>query len=242
MRTYQLIIAYDGSRFRGWQRQPDTELTIQGILEKQISALAGYPVEVQGAGRTDGGVHAAAQTASIQLAGKIEPEYFREKLNQCLPEDIRVLGVKLMKNSFHARYSACGKRYEYAVDTGVRPNVFLRKYKFHYPEKLDIQKMRQAAAILEGTHDFTAFTDRPDEHSARRRIYQIQITESGNLVNIKYIGSGFMYGSNFDRNVVGSRDRKTDAGKCEKSLGTWCARRSWLFSTGLRTLCEACLL
>lgn len=193
MRTYQLIIAYDGSRFRGWQRQPDTELTIQGILEKQISALAGYPVEVQGAGRTDGGVHAAAQTASIQLAGKIEPEYFREKLNQCLPEDIRVLGVKLMKNSFHARYSACGKLYEYAVDTGVRPNVFLRKYTFHYPEKLDIQKMRQAAAILEGTHDFTAFTDRPDEHSARRRIYQIQITESGNLVNIKYIGSGFMY-------------------------------------------------
>lgn len=193
MRTYQLTIMYDGSRFRGWQRQPDTELTIQGILEKQISDLAGYSVEVQGAGRTDGGVHAAGQVASIQLSGKIETEEFRDKLNQKLPEDIRVLEVKLMKNTFHARYSACGKCYEYYIDTGERGNVFFRKYRYHYPKKLDIQQMRKAARILTGTHDFTAFTDRLDEHSGRRRIYQIEILEDGDLVKIIYKGSGFMY-------------------------------------------------
>ena len=77
MRTYKLTIAYDGSKFRGWQRQPDTELTIQGILEKNISELAGYPVEVHGSGRTDGGVHARGQTASFTLSGKIEEESFR---------------------------------------------------------------------------------------------------------------------------------------------------------------------
>lgn len=193
MRTYKLTIAYDGSRFRGWQRQPDTELTIQGILEKEISGLAGYPVEVNGSGRTDGGVHAKGQTASIVLSGKIEEERLREQLNAALPGDIRVLCVKLVKNSFHARYSAKGKCYEYCIDTGMRPDVFTRKYTFHYPEKLDVNKMRLAADTLTGSHDFSGFTDRADEKSAKRRIYDITIQTSGNFVKIRYRGSGFMY-------------------------------------------------
>ena len=93
MRTYKLTIAYDGSRFRGWQRQPDTGLTVQGILEREISALSGRTVEVNGSGRTDGGVHASGQTASVILPGKVDEWKFREDLNRKLPEDIRVRKV-----------------------------------------------------------------------------------------------------------------------------------------------------
>lgn len=193
MRTYKLTIAYDGSRFRGWQRQPDTDLTVQGMMEKKISELAGYPVEVQGSGRTDGGVHAVGQTASFSLSGKVEEKKFQEQLNQMLPEDIRVLQMELVKNSFHARYSACGKCYEYSIDIGERPNVFSRKYTFHYPRMLNVEDMRKAASMLVGTHDFAGFTDRVDEHSTRRRIYAIRITEEKNQIRIQYRGSGFMY-------------------------------------------------
>ena len=193
MRTYKLIIAYDGSRFRGWQRQSDTELTIQGILEKQISELMGYPVEVLGSGRTDSGVHAAGQTASVVLSGKVDDRQFQNVLNGRLPEDIRILHMELVKNGFHARYNARGKCYEYSIDTGERPSVFTRKYVFHYPHKLDVNKMQKAADTLIGNHDFAGFTDRADEHSTVRRIYGVKVRESGNLVKIEYRGSGFMY-------------------------------------------------
>lgn len=193
MRTYKLTIAYDGSRFRGWQRQPDTELTVQGILEKNISELAGYPVEVQGSGRTDGGVHAAGQTASIVLSGKVEGRQFQEMLNERLPKDIRILRIELVKNGFHARYHARGKCYEYRIDTRERPNVFSRKYVFHYPHELNVNKMRRAADTLTGSHDFAGFTDRVDEHSTIRRIYGIAVKEEGSLIKIEYWGSGFMY-------------------------------------------------
>lgn len=193
MRTYKLTIAYDGSRFRGWQRQPDTELTVQGILEKKISELTGYPVEVYGSGRTDGGVHASGQTASIVVSGKVDEVQFRGQLNDSLPEDIRVVRMELVKNNFHARYSARGKCYEYRIDTGERANVFSRKYTFHYPHELDVNKMQAAADTLIGIHDFAGFTDRVDERSTVRRIYNIAIGRSGDLVKIEYRGSGFMY-------------------------------------------------
>lgn len=193
MRTYKLTIAYDGSRLRGWQRQPDTDFTVQGILEKEISLLAGYAVEVQGSGRTDGGVHAAGQTADIVLSGKTDARQFQERLNRRLPEDIRILRMELVKNGFHARYNARGKCYQYSIDTAERPSVFSRKYTFHYPHKLDVNKMRQAADTLIGTHDFAGFTDRVDERSTVRRIYNIAVRQSGSLIKIEYRGSGFMY-------------------------------------------------
>lgn len=185
MRTYKLTVAYDGSRFRGWQRQPDTELTIQGILEKQISNMTGYDVEVNGSGRTDGGVHAKGQTASVVLSGKVDVATFLPLLNEHLPEDVRVLRMELVKNGFHARYSARGKCYEYTVDTAEKADVFTRKYVFHYPladgQTLDFENMRRAAQYLLGTHDFAAFTDRPDEKSNVRRIDEICIIrEPGN--------------------------------------------------------------
>lgn len=193
MRTYKLTIAYDGSRYQGWQRQPDTDLTIQGILEQTIWALKGYPVEVNGSGRTDGGVHAKAQTASIVLPGKIVEEEFRQALNQELPPDIRVADVELMKNGFHARYSAKGKCYEYQIDTREKADVFTRKYAYHFPEELNIPAMERAAECLIGKHDFAAFTDRNEDQSTIRTIYDIRIEVKGSKMWITYEGNGFMY-------------------------------------------------
>ncbi len=193
MRTYKLTIAYDGTRYQGWQRQPDTELTVQGILEQAVSALKGYPVEVNGSGRTDGGVHAEAQTASIHLSGKVEEEAFLRELNGMLPDDIRVNGMELVKNGFHARYSAKGKRYEYTVDTREKADVFTRKYCCHFPEKMDLKAMRKAAECLTGKHDFAAFTDRNEDQSTIRKIYDIRIEKQGSKVKLIYEGNGFMY-------------------------------------------------
>lgn len=193
MRTYKLTIAYDGTRYQGWQRQPDTELTIQGTLERAISSLKGYPVEVNGSGRTDSGVHAKAQTASIRLPGKVEEDAFLKELNRMLPEDIRVTGMELVKNRFHARYSATGKQYVYTIDTREKADVFTRKYCFHCPEHLDIEAMRAASEYLIGKHDFAAFTDRNEEQSTIRKIYDIRIEKQGNKVKILYEGNGFMY-------------------------------------------------
>lgn len=210
MRTYKLTIAYDGTRYRGWQRQPDTELTIQGILERTLQELKGYFIEVNGSGRTDGGVHARAQTASIRLPGKVEEAVVCREWNQRLPGDIRITSMELVKNSFHARYSARGKRYEYSVDLREKADVFTRKYMYHFPEKLNVKAMEKAAGYLVGKHDFSAFTDRNEEQSTVRTIYNIR-TElfysgtgagksagpgreaEGDKLRILYDGNGFMY-------------------------------------------------
>ena len=112
MRTYKLTIAYDGTRYQGWQRQANTERTIQGILENVISDAAGNHVEVNGSGRTDAGVHALGQVASVVLHGAVEEDFFTETVNQMLPTDIRIREACLVKNGFHARKSAVGKIYE----------------------------------------------------------------------------------------------------------------------------------
>ena len=193
MRTYKLTIAYDGTRYQGWQRQANTERTIQGILENVISDAAGNHVEVNGSGRTDAGVHALGQVASVVLHGAVEEDFFTETVNQMLPTDIRIREACLVKNGFHARKSAVGKIYEYCIDTGDKPDVFRRRYCFHYPYELDRERMRQAAALLKGTHDFAGYTDKKAEISTKRTIYDIMVSGQGSSVTIRYEGTGFLY-------------------------------------------------
>lgn len=193
MRNYKMIIAYDGTRYQGWQRQSNTEDTIQGVLERAISDVTGYPVTIDGSGRTDGGVHACGQVANVKLSGKVEEASFREELNIRLPEDIRIRRVELVKNSFHSRYSAKAKRYEYVVDTREKPDVFTRKYCYHFVEPLDVRAMRKAAVFMTGTHDFGGFTDKKDEKSTVRTIYQIGIAEEKGKIRFSFYGNGFMY-------------------------------------------------
>ncbi|MBY0759160.1 tRNA pseudouridine(38-40) synthase TruA [Sellimonas caecigallum] len=193
MRTYKLTIAYDGTRYQGWQRQAGVSNTIQHVVEKAICSVTGYEVKIQGSGRTDGGVHAFGQTASLRLSGKVEIPEFQNKLNTLLPEDIRILDMELVPNTFHGRRSAKGKCYVYYVDTREKQNVFTRKYTCHYPEKLNVGEMRAAASHLCGRHDFTSFTDRKDEISCTRRIDEIRIEEEKDKIILSFRGNGFMY-------------------------------------------------
>ena len=169
MQTYKLIVEYDGTRYKGWQRQVTTDNTFQGILEKIIGDICGYKVEVDGSGRTDGGVHSRGQCASVELRRIVDPEIFREEINKRLPEDIRVKEVTKQRKSFHARYDAKGKHYSYTVDTNDKASVFIRKYAFHLPCELNLDDMKKAADYLTGQHDFSAFTDLKDETKSRNR-------------------------------------------------------------------------
>lgn len=193
MRTYKLKIAYDGTRYQGWQRQMNTDRTIQGILENVISDAVGYAVEINGSGRTDAGVHAFAQTASVELSGAAEDGFFIEKINRRLPEDIRIREAELVKNGFHARKNAVGKMYEYFIDTGKKPDVFRRRYCCHFPHALDLEAMREAAGLLTGTHDFAGYTDNKSGVSTKRTIYDIIISAQDSNVSVRYIGTGFLY-------------------------------------------------
>lgn len=193
MRTYKLTVAYDGTRYQGWQRQANTEKTIQGILECAISDAVGYRVEVNGSGRTDAGVHAAGQTASVVLSGAAEDGFFTQSINDRLPGDVRITGAQLVKNGFHARKSAAGKVYEYHIDTGIKPDVFGRRYCYHFPHELDLGAMREAAGYLKGTHEFAGYTDKKDEKSTKRTIYDIMVSGQGGSVTIRYDGTGFLY-------------------------------------------------
>ncbi len=193
MRTYKLTVAYDGTGYQGWQKQTNTDRTIQGILENIITEETGYSAEVNGSGRTDAGVHASGQTASVVLPGRVDEEMFIRRINEKLPADIRILDMLLMKNGFHARKSAVGKVYEYHIDTRERPDVFRRRYCYHFPEHLDLEAMREAASYLIGTHEFAGYTDKKDEKSTKRTIYDIIISGQGGRVDIRYEGTGFLY-------------------------------------------------
>jgi tRNA pseudouridine38-40 synthase len=154
-RTLKIVLAYDGSDFVGWQRQP-AGASVQGCLEDALAAIEGARVPVVGAGRTDAGVHALAQVASCRLSHPLPPATLQRALNARLPDAIRVLGVEDVPESFHARYSARSKTYRYLVLNAPWAGPFERRYVWHVPQPLDHSAMRAAARVLEGPHDFAA--------------------------------------------------------------------------------------
>ena len=192
MRNYKLSVAYDGTRYKGWQRLPNEQNTIQGILEQAISNLLGYKITINGSGRTDAGVHANEQVANVKVAGKLDVLEWKKALNQQLPQDIFVKDVELVKNNFHGRYSATGKCYVYTIDTRQKPCVFTKQYTYHFPNKLDYEEMQKAIESLVGKHDFTAFCDKKEDKSCVRTIKSIQLTQNGHILTIEYCGDGFL--------------------------------------------------
>ena len=159
-RNYKFTIAYDGTRFFGWERQPGRD-TIQGKLESVLSRLQGSPVELTGAGRTDAGVHARAMVANAQLDVAESPEEIRDYMNRYLPDAIAVREVKEAAPRFHARYKALGKTYRYVCFDGPVKPVFDRKYVTLLDYRPDVERMQQAAALLQGQHDFASFCGNP---------------------------------------------------------------------------------
>ena len=192
--NYKLTIQYDGSRYDGWQKQGNTDNTIQGKLESVLSRLAEEPVEVHGAGRTDAGVHAEGQVASVKLPGNHPAAEVRSYLNQYLPEDIAVVAAEEADDRFHARLNATGKVYRYDLRLGDTPDVFRRKYQYRVEEPLDVEAMRQAAALLTGTHDYRAFcANKRYKKSTVRTVREIHIEVKDADMTITYHGDGFLY-------------------------------------------------
>ena len=156
VRTLRLVVAYDGADFAGWQRQAG-QRTVQGELEAVLAAIEGAPVHVAGAGRTDAGVHAAGQVASLRLTAPIAAERLVRAFNATLPPDVRVLAAEETFERFHARLHARGKTYRYFVWHAPMDHPALRRVAWHVPQRLSIEAMAEAAALFVGEHDFDAF-------------------------------------------------------------------------------------
>jgi tRNA pseudouridine38-40 synthase len=156
VRTLKLTVAYDGTRFVGWQRQAAGE-SIQGVLEDALARFEGSPVTVHGAGRTDAGVHALGQVASVRVSCRHDTSTLTRALNAQLPEDVRVMSVEDAEDDFHARFSARAKTYRYMIRNAPIATPFERAYVWHVPGPLNVDAMHAGAALLVGTHDFAAF-------------------------------------------------------------------------------------
>lgn len=193
MENYRIVIQYDGTRYRGWQSLGDTDATIQGKLEGVLSKITGEEVAVIGSGRTDAGVHALGQVANFHLKGEFAQEALLLQLNRYLPEDIAVCSIAEVDERFHSRYQAMRKTYCYRIHTGAIPEVFERKYVYDYQTPLDVTRMRKAAELLIGTHDFRSFCgNRKMKKSTVRTIYEIRIEERQNELRLFYTGDGFL--------------------------------------------------
>ena len=190
----KLTIQYDGTRYDGWQRQGNTDNTLQGRLEGVLSRMVGKPVEIQGAGRTDAGVHAHGQVASVHLPEGYTPQEIQNYLNRYLPEDVAVVEVVEVGERFHARLSATGKEYRYHIRMGSVPDVFARKYQYRVEEPLDLAAMERAAGYLTGKHDFRSFCgNRRFKKSTVREVFHIGVEVCGSDLTLVYRGDGFLY-------------------------------------------------
>lgn len=192
--NFKLTIQYDGTRYDGWQRQGNTDNTLQGRLEGVLSRMVGKPVEIQGAGRTDAGVHARGQVASVHLPEGYTPQEVQNYLNRYLPEDVAVVDVVEVGERFHARLSATGKEYRYHIRMGSVPDVFARKYQYRVEEPLDLDAMERAAGYLTGKHDFRSFCgNRRFKKSTVREVFHIGVEVCGSDLTLVYRGDGFLY-------------------------------------------------
>ncbi|PWL55961.1 MAG: tRNA pseudouridine(38-40) synthase TruA [Lachnospiraceae bacterium] len=207
MRNFKMILQYEGTRYKGWQRQESTEHTIQGKLESILTKMAGAPVEIQGSGRTDAGVHALGQVANFHADIRMSEQEIMNYVNSYLPEDIAVISVKEASERFHSRLNATGKTYCYLLVQSGIPHVFERRFAHRIEERLDVEAMEKAAGYLLGTHDFAAFTStKKSKKSTVRTIDEITFTreyssvmhimtevQEPDLLRITYSGDGFLY-------------------------------------------------
>lgn len=202
MNYYKIDIAYDGTKYDGWQRQNNTSSTIQHKIENALSSTIGEEIAIDGAGRTDAGVHARNQVASFSLARDIDCDELQGKISAILPKDIAVTKIVKMNDRFHARLNATGKIYQYRIFNRPESPVFERNYVFHHPDFIDIDRFKAVADKFIGTHDFALFQDNKHmKKSTVRTIHNIDIDVNNGLINVTFKGDGFMY--HMIRHLVG---------------------------------------
>jgi len=196
--NYKLLIQYDGTDFHGWQSQEGFR-TVQGELERALSLLERIPVNIYGSGRTDAGVHAEGQVASVELQREITPQKLRAAINGNIERDVRVLDVEVVGPEFHARYSAVGKTYVYRIVNAQVMSPFWSRYAHHEARPLDLAQMKAAAQVFVGSHDWTAFSAAQSDVEDRvRTISQLDISERldershSKLIEIRVSAEGFL--------------------------------------------------
>ena len=202
-KNIRLIIAYDGTGYFGWQRQKEKP-TIQGAIEQKIETIAGKPVSLIAAGRTDAGVHALHQVANFRVASHLTPFVFFKALNALLPDSIIIKEAEQVPFEFHARYDVRSKVYEYRVYNDELPSPFLRNYAWHIPRPLDLPAMEECLSVIRGAHDFCAFCAKGDgiTNTMRTMIGADLEIQSGGLLAFHLEANGFL--RYMARNLVGT--------------------------------------
>ncbi len=203
MRNIKLVLAYDGTAYHGFQRQANA-MTIQQIVEERLQKIFGHPITIYGAGRTDAGVHAYGQVVSFLTDGTIPAERIPLATRGLLPPDIVVVAAAEETEAFHARHMAQSKIYRYRLVNSRLANPFERNYAWHFPLPLDAELMQQAAQVIVGTHDFSAFraSGGPPVSPVRTIMAADCRQEGSSLIEFEFWGTGFLY--HMVRNLVGT--------------------------------------
>lgn len=204
MPTFRLTIEYDGTHFSGWQSQPGGVRTVQGVLEEALATVLRVPVRIQGAGRTDAGVHAFGQVASFQTETEIPPERLVKSLTALVRPEVAVVEAAVAPSGFNARFDSTGKHYRYHVLPRAAPSPLFRHMSLFIPGRFDIGPVEEAASILVGEHDFAGFRAADCERqTTRRTIRELSILrDSDGLLRIDVKGNGFL--KNMVRIIVGT--------------------------------------
>ena len=203
MRNLKLLIEYDGTHFHGWQIQPDRR-TVQGVMQEAISRVVGHGVKLIGASRTDRGVHALGQVASFRTSSELPLETMQRAFNALLPEDVVIKGIEEVPRSFHARFSAKGKIYEYRLLLSPWPSAILRHFCWHLPERLNLEAMAECCRMLLGEHDFSSFQlSGSDTRNPVREMRRAEVQErsQGHVVMV-FEANAFLRG--MVRSIVGT--------------------------------------
>ncbi|MFG6150681.1 tRNA pseudouridine(38-40) synthase TruA [Halobacillus sp. B23F22_1] len=204
MPRLKCIVAYDGTRYAGYQVQPNG-ITVQEVLEKALAKMhKGEKVKITASGRTDSGVHAKGQVIHFDTNLSIPPSNWKRALDSMLPHDIHVADVEEAPDDFHTRYDATGKEYRYFVWNSREPDIFRRHFSYHVKIPLNLEAMKKACRIIEGEHDFTSFcSSRTDVKGSKvRTIHQAYIEKEGAELTFIFKGNGFLY--NMVRILVGT--------------------------------------
>jgi tRNA pseudouridine38-40 synthase len=193
-RTFRLTLEYDGAAFEGWQIQPGGRRTVQGVLEIALARVTRERVRAVGSGRTDAGVHAEGQVASVRLETELDPERMRRALNAALPDDVAVREVAVAHDGFDARRDAIGKLYRYSLWNAPDRAPLRRRRALCLQRPLDLARIRTAAAQLVGTHDFASFQAAGSQvQSSVRTLFRLDVTgEAGSAVDLWFEGNGFL--------------------------------------------------
>ena len=248
MTTFKVLLEYDGTRYSGWQEQTNAR-TVMGEVRKAAREVFGSDVEMQGAGRTDAGVHALAQVVHMRVTSTVKhtPETIKRRLNDLLPADVVILHIERAQRNFHARHDARSRVYVYQISR--RKQAFTKRYVWWVKDDLDLERMEQAVSLLVGRHDFICFRAADASRPGDSTIVEVEnaaIETEEDIIQIRIEASHFLW--RMVRRIVGvlvkvgrgeitiEEFQKLLAGRCDPKLdvAAWTAPASGLFLEEVR--------